>query len=118
MTVTRSKLLDSLVFGALLVGLLLLAPRLRVYYRITVMQVQVDRLGPDGVPERVPTPGALEGLHLHQEPPAIALRTLSEKIRRHVRQRLPGEDDGRLRWTIRYSFNSTARDREVEVPVE
>jgi hypothetical protein len=55
-TLTGSKRADLLIFGVLLGLLLLKAPHLRVYYRVTVVQVKVERVDPAGSRTPLPTP--------------------------------------------------------------
>lgn len=120
-TATGSKPLDLAVFGALVLLLLVSTPRLRVYHRITVMEVRVERVYPDGTTHAIATPNAVGTRRLALTTPDAALPRLSDQIRQYMRtspmmrEAVPGE---RVRWTIRYAYNSPQLDREAEIVVE
>ena len=55
-TVTASPARDLVIFMALFAVMLLLSERLRVYYAVTVVDVTVARILPNGRLETLPTP--------------------------------------------------------------
>jgi hypothetical protein len=85
------------------------------------MDVRVERVYPDGTALTITTPSAVGTRRLALTTPEVALPRLSDEIRRHVqsapmmREAAAGE---RLRWTIRYAYNSPQPDREMEIVVE
>ena len=112
-TVTGSRRLD-LVFFVLAAALVIaVSMRVRVYYAVTVVDVQLVRVAADGSREVLPTPAALRtrgGLL----PPRPLLRQLRRRIRGYMRDAaLPASaaTTARYEWVIRYGSNTTVLAR-------
>jgi hypothetical protein len=120
LTTTGSKTLDLVTFGLLLLLLLVSAARLRVYHRITVMDIRVERLDPDGSTHAMDTPREVGARRLSSTTPDVALSHVSDLIRRQQPDRLVarGATAGtRFRWTIRYGWNSPRLSHATEIVV-
>jgi hypothetical protein len=120
-TATGSLAIDLVAFGLLASVLLVSAPRLRVYHRITVMDVRLERVWPDGSTEPVEVPRQIGSRRLSLLSAADAVPELSAFIRAYaatdpmVRDAVPGT---RFRWTVTYGQNSPRLDRTSEIVIE
>lgn len=120
--VTGSRLGDLVVCGLLFVFVMVSAPALRVYYRVTVIDLTVVRIDPDGTRSPLPTPERVwdqrrRGRLAHQ-PPSTMLRLLEQAIHRFVREdpSMAAVAAGtRFEWTVRYSENTPRLDRQAVI---
>jgi hypothetical protein len=115
-SVSGSRRLDLLAF-LLLAGLVVGSSfwRLRVYHQITVWEVSLTRVAPDGARQELPVPTRLRRLFAAGNVPSLALASLEGDIRRYMQSGQATEqaaDDDRFEWRIRYAFNSTALDQQ------
>jgi hypothetical protein len=115
-TVTGSRRLDALAFVFL--ACLIVATsygRLRVYYQVTVWDLTLSRLTPDGTRQVLPTPGQLRRSFLATEAPESAIAGLERAIGAHMRSRELRASDhpgARYEWRIRYSHNNLSLDQQ------
>ena len=110
------------LLAAVLSALVVLAgsPFLRVYHRITVMDLTVVRIETDGRRTPVPTPSsiwnAVARLKASRRTPGATLRTLERGIQQ-VMQDDPAIASApagtRFEWIVRYSENNVRLDRVV-----
>ena len=87
---------------------------MRVYYRITVYEVEVAEVAADGSRTPLATPESISGLRLwHLSPPEL-LDTLDSQLQL-LHQSEPWRqtisDGSHFEWTVRYSFNSPDLDQ-------
>jgi hypothetical protein len=119
---TGSRTRDLAICGLLALFVVVSAPALRVYYRITVVDLTVVRIDPDESRHPLPTP---EGIweprrrsRLARQRPAAMLRMLEQAIHRFA-----NEDPSmaavvagtRFEWTVRYSENTPRLDRHAVI---
>jgi len=111
---TKGRGLDLLAMGAVLAVILVSAPALPVYSRVTVYDVRVVTVDAAGARTVIPTPRALS------RPSRLALGTpddvvaeLERRIERSMRTDPPFSlaTGARYEWTIRWSKNSARLDR-------
>ena len=110
----KDRRLDLLAFAVILAFLVATCFTLRVYYRITVYEVDVVRIDPDGARVELPTPESIDELILWHLPPRSVLTHLETSIDRLQREGAWSADlarGSRFEWTVRYSFNSLALDQ-------
>ena len=110
---------DLLVAAGVLAFLLAGSFIMRVYYRITVYEVDVVRIAADGSRTHIPTPERIEKLRLwHLSPPEL-LDTLESQLKL-IHQEGPYQrsiaDGSRFEWTVRYSYNSPDLDQSRVFP--
>ena len=108
--------------GLLAVCVVVSAPALRVYHRITVIDLTVVRIDPDGSRHPLPTPDDVwerrRRGRLAQQRPADMLRMLEDAIRRFGREdpsMAAAVAGTRFEWTIRYSENTPRLDRQAVI---
>jgi hypothetical protein len=96
------------------------SPFLRVYYRVTVMDLSVVRIESDGRRSPVPTPSSIWNpaarVRAARRPPSTTVRALDLRIQQLMRgdPAIAAAPPGTLfEWTIRYSENSTRLDRRM-----
>ena len=121
-TATGSRRRDLATGLAILLVSLALAPNLRVYYRVTVVDLTVEQVDPDGTRRPMRPPETVWGPaprgRLARQEPARMLRTLERSIDRFMREDpaaaalRPGI---RLEWIVRYSENSPRLDRRAVI---
>jgi hypothetical protein len=114
--VTASRQADLVLLILLAGAMLFLAPRLRVYYFVTVVDVTMERILPDGRRESLPTPVTFE--HIGQG--YTSLSQVVPQVEGRVdlfMATLPPESAGpagtRYEWTVRYARNSMTLDRSA-----
>lgn len=114
--VTASRLGDLLLVFLLLACMLILTCyRLRVYFQVTVVEVSVIRLAPDGGQERSPTPKQFRRMPIAVLPPPVVLDVLERRIRAYMDSSSllsEAEPGTRFKWLIRYAFNSIHLDSQ------
>lgn len=113
-----SRRADLLAVGALALLVLAGAPFVCVYHRVTLMDLSVVRIEPDGRRTAMSVPSSLGHRRARpwavQRGPAAAVRALEARIRRLMRAdpaMATAPPGTRFEWTIRYSENSTRLDR-------
>jgi hypothetical protein len=105
---------DVVLLVVLASVVVLSVPRLRVYYNVTVVDVTVQRIGPDGRREQLNTPEQFA----HFERGYTRGDRVPETVERAIDRYMAGlgaeaEAAGtRYEWTVRYSHNSTKLDRQ------
>jgi hypothetical protein len=104
------------IFIAFLVLMMLLSQRLRVYYAVTVVDVTVARILPNGRLETLPTPRVLARPGGGYWSPARVVDLVKPQIDSYMRSsawsaEAPGT---RLVWTVRWARNSTHLDDEYQ----
>lgn len=121
---TGSRSRDLFVCGLLLLFVMVTAPALRVYDRVTVIDLTVVRIDPDGTRRPLPTPERVwERRHrgrLARQPPATMLRMLEQAIHRFAREdpSMAAVAAGtRFEWTVRYSENTPRLDRQAVIVI-
>jgi hypothetical protein len=118
--VTGSRRLDLVLLAALAAVLLGSLPRLRVYYAVTLTEVHVVHVAPDGVRRELRTPEPFRQPRPGRMPPPALLAALEREIRAFMagpegRALAPG---GRVDWIIRWAYNSTRLDRQETLSFE
>ncbi len=113
-----SRRADLLATGVLALLVLAGSPFVCVYHRITLLDVSVVSIAPDGRRTAMPVPPSLGHRRARpwavQQGPAAAVRALEARIRRLTRAEpamATAPPGTRFEWTIRYSENSTRLDR-------
>jgi hypothetical protein len=112
--VTGSRRGDLLVFTLLTCLVIATGYRLRAYFQVTVVDVSVVRVSPDGTRQTLPTPEQFRRTGLAAKPSA-AISKLERRIEKYMKnypRLLQDKPVDRYEWIIRYSFNTTLLDRE------
>lgn len=112
--VTRSRRLDVALFLLILLLMLALCPRLRVYYRVTVVEVEVERVLPDGRREALATPRDFAQVGNGYWPGDAIAERLSPRIDQYMKSSTWASEapaGTRFEWTIRWAENSTRLDQ-------
>ena len=108
--ITGSKKTDIIAFIVLVCLILVTSYRIRVYYRVTVAEVQLVRVNPDGEVIWVPTDNIVRLFALASRPPKVIWDSLDYITELYVRNYLKFykvEPGTQFKWTITYSHNST-----------
>lgn len=112
--VTGSRRRDLLLLFSILSLMLLLSPRLRVYYQVTVVDVSVERISPDGRAVALATPRSLSHPGNGYWRGDSLMSRLEPRIRRYM-ERSDWSHDAtagtRFVWTVRWSDDSTRLDQ-------
>jgi hypothetical protein len=109
--VSGSRTIDLLAF--LVLALLVVSVsygRLRVYHQVTVWEVSLTRVAPNGERQVLATPEQLRRSSAATEAPAVALASLERGIRNYMRSgQAPqhADPESRFEWRIRYAHNGT-----------
>jgi len=106
--VTGSRQYDLLIFIVLACFVIVTSYRLRVYYQVTVFEVSVVRVDPEGARRVLQTPEQFRKMSSVDKPSKV-IPSLESGIREYVSNHsssLQTEPGTRLEWIIRYSFNS------------
>jgi len=108
-----SRRRDLFVAGSVLAFLLAGSFIMRVYYRITVYEIEVVEVAADGTRTPLATPESIADLRLwHLTPPEV-LSTLDSQLRL-LHEGEPWRrgilHGSHYEWTVRYSFNSPDLD--------
>jgi hypothetical protein len=106
-TATGSRRRDLTLFALVALALAAGAPRLAVYHRLRVVQVEVERVHADGARERLPTP---EGFRR----PGSDLDWIERRIEDFMRRKAPADwrAPGRaIEWRVRWSDDSLRLDQ-------
>ena len=119
--VTGSRRSDRLLFFSVLCMLIVVSPRLRVYYQVTVVEVSVDRVTPEGQRVALETPSQFKRPGSGNWRGDTLMSRLEPSICQYMqrsdwaRDALPGT---RFVWTVRWSENSTKLDQVDSVEWE
>jgi hypothetical protein len=115
-----SRRRDLLALGVLALLVLAGSPFVCVYHRVTLMELSIVRIEPDGRRTPMPTPPSLSRRPARpwavQRGPASAVRGLEARVRRLMRAEpafATAPPGTRFEWTIRYSENSARLDRSA-----
>jgi len=114
-TVTASRGRDLVIFIALLMVMLLLSERLRVYYAVTVVDVAVTRILPNGREETLPTPRVFARPGGGFWKPEKVIDLVKPQIENYMRSSAWSSEAAagtRFEWTIRWARNSTRLDQQ------
>ena len=113
-TVTASPARDLVIFMALFAVMLLLSERLRVYYAVTVVDVTVARILPNGRLETLPTPLVFARPGEGYWRPEKVVDLVKPQIENYMRSSTWSSEavGTRFEWTIRWARNSTRLDRQ------
>jgi hypothetical protein len=111
--ITGSRACDLLIALAILATMLLLTPRLRVYFNVTVVDVSLAQIAPDGRHISIPTPAEFEHIGDGYWPGDTLVSKLKPKIDTYMvrsTQANPVPAGTRFEWTVRWSENSRRLD--------
>lgn len=111
--VTGSRRGDLLVLVAFLGLTVCSAPWLRVYYRITAVELELARIEPDGGRTPLEPPPELDFSAEWNRKPGDLSPWIERAFRRLAAAESPDRPGASYELTARYSFNSPARDRSV-----
>lgn len=112
-TVTGSRYVDVSIAAGITALMLLLAPRLRVYYQVTLVDVSIERVMADGSRSTVATPDEFKHVGKGYWPGETLVKRLQPKINDYMSgsglaaTAAPG---AHFEWTIRWSDDSLAMD--------
>jgi hypothetical protein len=111
---------DLVAVGLLTLLVLVSSPALRVYHRVTVMDLSVVRIESDGRRSPEPAPSAIWNagarVSAAHRPPGKTIDALKRQIDGVMRDdplRAALAPGGRIEWIIRYSENNTRLDHTV-----
>lgn len=96
--------------------MLLLSPRLRVYYRVTVVDVSVERIDLDGTRHALATPGPLQRLghgYWRSDEVEHGARKRIDRLMRDARFLRDAPPGTRFQWLVRWSENSARLDQRA-----
>src|SRR5207249_4422337 len=113
--VTASPARDLVIFMALFAVMLLLSERLRVYYAVTVVDVTVARILPNGREETLPTPGVFARPGGGFWSPEKVVDLVKPQIENYMRSSAWSSEAAagtRFEWTTRWARNSTRLDQQ------
>lgn len=118
MTLTSSVWLDLILIVLFLIFLISTSYFLRVYYRVTVTDIEIIYTSPEGTVRDLRTPAAFKKNGLAASSPDELLEDLEVGINKYMQTsgwyfnylyKIP---KARIDWTIRYSYNSADLDRK------
>jgi hypothetical protein len=114
LTSTGSRTGDLVVIAAFVALMLVSAPFLRVYYRITSFETQWVRIEANGERSAVAAPADLKIAEYWNRKPEALLPLIERSFRKAVADlQDSGERQARYQLIVRYSYNSPRRDRTV-----
>jgi hypothetical protein len=117
-TITGSRAGDLSILAVIAGAMLLLAPRLRVYYQVTMVEVTVQRIAADGTRGDLSTPAEFQHVGDGYWSPETVVSQLRPKIEAYMNASpsamgvTPGTQ---FDWTIRWSESSQALDHVEHV---
>lgn len=115
--ITGSKKTDIIAFIVLVCLILVTSYRIRVYYQVTVAEVKLVRVNPDGKVIGIPTKNIVRLFALASSPPKVIWKSLDYITESYVKNYLKSntvEPGTQFNWTITYSHNSTVfEDRRI-----
>ncbi len=118
MTLTSSVRLDLILIVSFLVFLISTSYFLRVYYRVTVTDIEIIYISPEGTVRDLHTPAEFKKNWLAASSPDELLEDFEGKINKYMQTSgwyfnyLYKNPKARIDWTIRYSYNSVDLDRK------
>jgi len=110
---TSSRRGDRIAMVALCGVLLLGLPATRVYFRVTVAELEITRLNAQGDCVSLPIPSSFEPIGPATLPPERMLPRVESQIRDYMDDSNLLREGDRIEWTIRYSLNSPSLDQKV-----
>jgi hypothetical protein len=117
-TITGSRAPDLCIVALIAGTMLILAPRLRVYYQVTMVDVTVQRIAADGTRGDRPTPVEFKHVGDGYWSPETVVSQLRPKIEAYMSASPPAMNvtpGTQFDWTIRWSENSLALDHVEHV---
>ena len=111
--ITRSRAGDLALAALIAAGMIALAPRLRVYFQVTMIDVSLERVAPDGKRTAIATPDQFEHLGDGYWPGDTVVAQVTPKIEAYMQKSGLDSDaptGTSFDWTIRWSENSTKLD--------
>ena len=119
--VTSSIKLDAVILVSFFVLLITASYFLRVYYRVTVIDVRVEYTNPEGTIKTLHRPAKFIKNRLAVSSTDKLLRNLEEEINNYMQSSgwylyyLYKEPGARIDWIIRYSYNTTNLNQQKVV---
>ncbi len=115
--ITGSKKTDIIAFIVLVCLILVTSYGIRAYYQVTVAEVKLVRVNPDGKVIGIPTKNIVRLFGLASSPPKVIWKSLDYITESYVKNYLKSntvEPGTQFNWTITYSHNSTVfEDRRI-----
>ena len=111
--ITGSRTCDVLIALMIVALMLLLTPRLRVYFSVTMVDVSLAQISADGRHTAIPTPAEFEHVGDGYWPGETVAAKLKPRIDAYMArstQASPVPAGTRFEWTIRWSENSRRLD--------
>lgn len=108
-----SRKVDFLLFISILLLMIVLAPRLRVYYSVTVYDISITEIQPDGTRKELPAPAELKRLGNGYWKGESLVKRLSPRISEYMQQSdwpTAAPAGTRYEWDLRWSDESTTLD--------
>jgi hypothetical protein len=107
---TGSRKTDFIMFSILACLLLISSYRIRAYYQVTVADVNLVRINPDGERIDIPTTNFIRLFALASRPPEVlwdSLQSILESFTGNYMRSDEVKAGTQFNWIIRYSYNST-----------
>lgn len=86
-----------------------------MYYRVTVTDITVERIGADGAVRRLATPPSLQKSFHAAGPLRLMIQVTRKRIEAYMAEAAPPYRDGdertTMRWTVRYGQNMQVLDQ-------
>ena len=117
-SLTGSRAVDVMIFIVVLGLMLAAAPRLRVYFQVTMVEVSVVRIAPDGSRVELATPTAFKHVGDGYWRGDVLIERLKPQIDSYMKtsQWTQGAAPGtRFEWTVRWSDDSLKLDHSDRV---
>jgi hypothetical protein len=116
--ISGSKARDVILAALILTAMLLLAPRLRVYFQVTAVDIALEQVLPDDTRVALVTPDQFQKVGEGYWPADAVISNLRPKIDAYMKQSaLPAAAPSgtRFDWTIRWSQNSMKLDHTEHI---
>jgi hypothetical protein len=110
--------LDLVLIVSFLSFLISISYFLRVYYHVTVTDIEIVYISPEGAVMDLRTPTVFKKNRLASSSPDVLLEDFEGKINKYMQSSgwyfnyLYKKPKARIDWTIRYSYNSADLDRK------
>ena len=119
-TLTGSRLVDLALASAAVLALAYGGMRLRVYHQVTIVEVSIEQIAPDGRATPVPTPEPLQHLGNGHWPPESVAANAEAAVNGFV-ERWPRADAAPagtvFAFTVRWAADSTDLDHRARLRV-
>lgn len=118
MTLTSSVRLDLVLIVSFLISLISTSYFLRVYYHVTVTDIEIVYISPEGAVMDLRTPTVFKKNGLASSSPDKMLENLEEGINKYMQTSgwyfnyLYKKPKARIDWTINYSYSSADKKRK------